>query len=249
MKKAALLAVGALLFGLAGPAFAGGLAAGAPTFSIAVSSSEDGDRLPLTPDLQQILNGTFSGTASGSTPSFSFSSDLNVGPDPFIMGSFTLENLSGKTQIFTVSATLGTSPLPAPTYISGFFGTVEFTDTNGDASVTFASPTLASPGTVPFMTAQIDGSQVAVLGAFNEHAEGGAGISGTHGIEIFGVQTGPGVTGSIGTAFAFSITPGDTVHVPFGFTVAPEPEGLATFAIVFALFLCTFAPKSASRLN
>jgi hypothetical protein len=56
----------------------------------------------------------------------------------------------------------------------------------------------------------------------------------------------PQVTGSIGTAFAFALSPGNSVSTPFEFVVVPEPAGLAMFAIVFALFLCVFAQKRAS---
>ena len=246
MKNIALLVVGAVVFGFSSPALASAVSGPPSSFSVAVSSSETGDLLTFDPVLSATPGGDFTGTIFGLAPSISVTASFTVNADPTISGSFMLTNLSNITQIFSVSATLGLNPFGGPTTFHGGYGESTYSDANGDSNVTFASPTLAFPGTVEFMTALIDGSTVAVVGAFNDNANGGPGIGGTQGPESFGPSSGPGITSSIGTAFAFSLTPGDTVSVPFEFVVVPEPEGLAAFAIVFALFLCTFAQKSAS---
>jgi hypothetical protein len=248
MKKAARLAVGALVFGLAQPAAASGLGGPPASFDVSVSAG-GGTPLTFTPVLTATPAGDFTGSAAGSNSSLSFSSNFLLNTDPTLSGSFTLTNLSGITQIFSLTATMGLLPVAGPTTFQGGYGESTYTDANGDSNVTFASPTLAQPGTAAFMTAMIDGSQVAVTGAFNDNANssGGTGpVGGTEGPGTFGPSSGPGISSSIGTAFAFSLTPGDTVSVPFEFVVVPEPDGLAAFAIVFALFLCRFAQKNAS---
>ncbi|HTO07708.1 MAG TPA: hypothetical protein VMR86_11715 [Myxococcota bacterium] len=246
MKKAALLAVGACVLALGRLASAGSIGTPPPSdFSVVVTSSAGGDPLSVHPPLASNGDGSFSGTAMGTTSSFLFSSTYTVNADPTISGSFSLTNLSSSTQLFSVSATISGVPLAGPTSFTGTYFESTYSDDNSDGSVSFASPTLAMPGTQAFMKGLIDAAAVGQIGAFNDLATGDAQISGTQGPETFS-GSGPGVTSSIGVAFAFSVSPGDRVQVPFEFDVVPEPDGIATFAMGFALFLCTFAQKRAS---
>jgi len=258
MKLRVLLGVRALAFGFVlcfgAVASAGTVGGPAPDFSLSVSSSTGDALLIPSPSLTPNGDGSFSGTASGAPLTFSFSSNFTVNDDPFISGSFSLVNLSPSTQLFTVGATLNGVSLGGPVKFHGSFGAATFTDQSADNAVTFASPTLASPGSLPFMTARIDGSQVAIIGAFEDAltSQGGSPLVGTHPREAFGepvLLDWPGITNTMAVSFAFSLTPGDKVEVPFEFIVVPEPSGLATFAIVSALFLCAFAQKRASKLD
>jgi hypothetical protein len=253
MKIQRLLGVAAvvlaLLTGAARTSSANLLPGQVPNFQITVSSDAPGELpLTLTPTLSPTPGGEFTGTGTGSRTSFSFSSSFLLSVDPSINGSFMLTNLSGITQTFTLSATLGTNPLSAPTKMGGSFGDATYTDASGDSLVE-----VATVGNDPFYSALIDGVVVASRGSFDDPFFGGPGITGTHSQEAFGTpipsQIGPGVASSIGVSFKFSITPGDTVSTPFEFVVvsAPEPEFLPVFAMGIALFLCISARKSASR--
>jgi hypothetical protein len=216
MKLAWVIAGVALVFGSAGYARAGTVAGGPPSFTIDVTSSIGGDSLSLSPTLTANPDGTFSASGEGAAPSFSFVFDVSLNADPSVAGSFTLQNLSGTTQTFTVSATLGVVPLAGPTTMTGGFGEVSFTDTN-DSSATLASAL--------FYQARIDGLGVQNLGSFDTNASGGPGVVGTISPLAFGPTAGPGVATSIGVAFpGFSLTAQDRVEVPFSFTVVPEPD-------------------------
>ena len=250
MMKRDLLVAAAVVFGLAvgaGRSASANLLPGqTPDYQIVVTSDVGGDRLTLNPTSTQTPGGLFVGNASGTEPSFSFSTDFALTVDPNISGSFTLTNLSGITQVFTVSASMTIAPFPGPTTIDGSFGDATYTDANGDSSVEFATS-----GSDPFFSALIDGVLADSRGKFDEPLSGGPGIFGTHSKEAFGPESGPaiGIASNFGVAFKFSVTPGDSVQTPFEFNVvsAPEPEFLPIFATGIALFLCTLAQESASR--
>ena len=114
--------------------------------------------------------------------SFSILFDFSLNPDPKIAGSFTLQNLSGTTQTFTVTRHAREwSAIAGPTTMSGFYGEATFTDLNGNGVI------LASP---LFYQARIDGGGVQSLGNFT--LSGSPGTSGTTSQETFGPEAGPG---------------------------------------------------------
>jgi hypothetical protein len=230
MKLAVVVVGAALVFGSVGYARAGTLpGGGTPSFTIDVTSSVGGDLLSLSPTLTAHPDGSFSASGEGTATSFSFVFDFSLNADPSVAGSFTLQNLSGTTQTFTVSATLGVVPLGGPTTMTGSVGDVNFTDTN-DSNVTLASAL--------FYQARIDGLGVQDLGSFNSNANGGPGVIGTISQLSFGPTTGPGVATSIGVAFpGFSLTAQDRVEVPFDFTVVPEPGFASLFVVMAGVFL------------
>jgi len=205
-------------------------------FTIEVSSGVAGDERVLQPTLVANPDGTFSAVGDEQTSSYELLFDMTIDADPAISGSFTLRNLSTTTQTFALSATLDVLPIAGPTLVGGSFeGT--YTDTDTDPTDT-PEVTIA---TALFYQASIDGVPVASLGAFNLNAFGGEGVEGTISPEAFGVpilsQVGPGVSGAIAVAFpGFSLSPGDTVHVPFEFVVVPEPTFASLFALIVAFF-------------
>lgn len=236
--RAAVSILAAGVCALAAQARAGQLPPGPVSFSVDASLVGGGDPLHLTPASTSEVNGTL----SGSTASYSLLFDFHVNPDPAISGSFTLVNLSGTTQSFTVSATLsGLAALGPPVSIAGSFGAgpdATFTNTGlADDPNEVDGATLAS---AVFYQARIDGTSVASLGSFSSTVEGPIPIGSTISPESFGPQLLPAqqVMGSIGVAFpGFSLTARDTLVVPFEFVVVPEPSFASLFAFSGAIFL------------
>lgn len=223
-----------------GAAQAGTVGSGTPSFTLDVTSSVGQDHLQLTPTLTADGKGGFTTSGNDSATSFSILYDLNLNPDPHLSGSFTLTNLSGTTQTFTVTATLGVTPLAGPTTISGSYGGTEgatFTDANGSESVVVTTALL--------FQARIDDTGVADLGSFPyASASGGAGVSGTLAPLSFDPKAGPGVASTIGVALpGFTLTAGDSLEVPFEFLVVPEPDFACLFAGMAAIFLARAARR------
>jgi hypothetical protein len=235
MLSAARARFGAVLF--AGVAFAA--AAGASTFGMQVGTV-GGDTLNVDLDIVEISPGVFTATGTAGAPEvFTLNVDLHLEGDPMISGSFTLINLSGITQTFSVSATLGGVVLPGPTLMGGSVGDIVYTDLSGDGLVT-----LATVGGSFFYQAQIDGASVQDLGQFSVGPTSGVVPRLEFGTPIPSA-VGPGVTTSIGVAFpAFSLTAGDQVMTPFEFVVVvPEPAS----APLLALGLVALAVRSRRR--
>ena len=209
-----------------------------PAVQLTATSSVTGDSLSLSPTLVANPDGSLTTSGSEIKPSFSLDFSLLVQTDPTLSGTFTLTNLSSTTQFFSVTATMSVAPLAAPTKMGGFFGDLTYTDANQDSTVT-----LATNGVDPFYRAQIDGVTVQSLGSFNLNAFGGPGVFGTYAQQTWGTPIpsapGPGVSSTIGVAFpAFSLTPGDSVQVPWEFVVnAPEPSFASLFATGITLIL------------
>src|SRR5262245_1336297 len=202
-----------------------------PTLTIDASSSvPSGDPLHLTPTLVSAGGGAFLAHVEATTSSYSLVMDLQLHADPSISGSFTLTNLSGSTQTFTVGASMSTAPFGGPTTSSGSFGDATYTDANSSGSVTLS--------TAVFYQALIDAALVGQLGSFTQTASGGSGIFGTISQQTFG-PTGGGPGGSsIAVKFpGFSLTAGDKVETPFAFSVVPEPGIASLFAGMAAIFL------------
>lgn len=220
----------------AGISWAGPLAPEDVDFTIEASSGVVGDELALQPTLVENPDGTFSAVGEAQTSSYALLFDMTIDADPALSGSFTLRNLSTTTQSFALSATLGVLPIAGPTRVGGSFeGT--YTDTDTDPA-DIPEVTIA---TGLFYQASIDGVAVASLGSFTLNAFGGEGVEGTISPEAFGTpipsQVGPGVSGFIALAFpGFTLSPGDTVRVPFEFMVVPEPPFASLFALGATLF-------------
>jgi hypothetical protein len=89
---------------------------GAAAATFTIDAGPVGHQVHLTPDLVEISPGVFTSTAETIVEgSFRLSWDLHLEGDPALIGSFTLVNLMSVPQDFSITATLGLLPLPAPT--------------------------------------------------------------------------------------------------------------------------------------
>jgi hypothetical protein len=198
------------------------------------------DTIDVLTHLVEISPGVFTATGTVGEPGvFDLAYDFRLEGDPAITGNFTLVNLSGAPQTFSVSATLGVAAIPAPTVIGGSFGDLIYTDLNQDGLVR-----VATVGGAFFYQALIDGLSVQDLGQFDLGPTSGVLPKQSFGVPIPSAS-GPGVTTSIGVGFpAFSLTAGDQIETPFEFVVVvpePAPAGL------LALGLCVLARAGQRR--
>lgn len=227
-----LLGVGLAFLVTASLASAGSLPGGvAPTLTLVVDPS--GSTYNYTREQIGSLNpdGTYAVIGNGSTSGFSVSWDLDVDPDPMVMGSFNVTNLSPSLQSFSLTITLSAVQMPGPNVMGGSFGDVIVYDLNNDGSIEFSAN--------PFYQAMIDGNSVQALGQFAYQASfpGNAGFNVNLGSGSFGnpipSAPAPAVNSTIGARLTFALSPGDSVHVPLLFQVeaVPEPATLALLGV------------------
>jgi hypothetical protein len=150
-------------------------------------------------------------------------------PDPSISGSFSLTNLSGITQTFAVTASLFFGPAIGPSLsATGYVGAGTLNDTGGGGAQ------LTDAGGIALYTALIDNVPVQTL---LDAPQVYTSVPGPFGpgspVTIPMASFGPTILAQsanslIGTAFEFTLTNGDQVSLPFGFTVTPAPNPTPT---------------------
>ena len=239
LRAALTLSCVAAALVLAPVALAGPLPGGAPpVIQLRIESSTT--NYDYVAEQQGSLNPdgeTYSHVGNGNGVEFNVSWDLDVNPDPFIVGTFNLTNTSATTEEFILTITLPTTPFPGPNVMGGYFGVVTYTDANLDSTVT-----INTVGTNPFYQALVDGVVVQSMGNFNLNAFGGPGVFGTASQQAFGTpipsDPAPGIASSIGTTIRFELSGGDRVSIPLRFEVSPvlvpEPAALALLGLGLA---------------
>jgi hypothetical protein len=166
------------------------------------------------------------GGASGDGFNVSFNTVLD--PDPFISSSFTIQNMSGLTQNFTVTTTLPIFPaLSAPTTMTGSVsGTVGDGDGLFDPNGFGATVTTQANGR-PYYEAMIDGGGVRSLYTAPQFNTAPLGLTNTIPTQNFINEVGPAALFTIGIRNAFTLTSSDNAAFTSTFLVVPAPMGVA----------------------
>jgi len=145
--------------------------------------------------------------------------DWTFNPDPFVTNNFTLTNLSGSTQTFTITSIANILPIGPASLTSGSI----------DGSITdiplYGGATISTVSGNALYTALIDGSTYQTLldDPFSVTVPGSSGGSADVGPASFSNLLGPAITNDIGIRIQFSLTPGDSVSFTSVFSVAAVP--------------------------
>ncbi|MBL8745502.1 MAG: hypothetical protein JNK58_04005 [Phycisphaerae bacterium] len=171
------------------------------------------------------------GAAIGDGFSVSFNTVLD--PDPFISSSFTIQNMTGMTQNFTVTTTLPTFPvLFAPTTMTG---SVSGTVGDGDGALAptgFGGTVTTQANGRPYYEALVDGLDTRSLYTAPQVHNAPLGLTSTIPTQNFINEVGPAVISSIGIRNAFTLTSGDNAAFTSTFLIVPTPSGLAVAGLI-----------------
>lgn len=155
-------------------------------------------------------------TGSWTTSDWACEWDLELDPDPFIFNDFSIRNLTGNTQDFTIEVFLGATPVAAPSDISGsisgsiadFTGDgVELRDFNGAA----------------LYEALVDGVSARTLYSGAQAFDAGAGLTANIPTASYADEIGPAVIDSIGLRNSFTLSAGDNAQMTSTFLIVPTP--------------------------
>lgn len=183
----------------------------------------------------EVVNGHLRYRVQGAAVGDGFSVSFNtlLDPDPFISSSFTIQNMTGMTQDFTVTTTLPIFPaLPAPTTMTGSVsGTVGDGDGLLDVNGNGATVTTQAGGR-PYYEAMIDGFGVRSLYTAPQVNTAPLGLTSTIPTMNFLNEVGPAAFLTIGIRNAFTLTSADNASFTSTFLVVPAPAGIAAAGLV-----------------
>ncbi|HTO07710.1 MAG TPA: PEP-CTERM sorting domain-containing protein [Myxococcota bacterium] len=175
-------------------------------------------------DLETAANGdgTYGLSGLGYDAGFQCNWDLTVNPDPQITSTFTLLNLSGNTQNFTMTITLPIATISPNTVRGGYFGDgvtgTTFTDTSGNGNVTLSSVGF-------FYTALVNNVVSQSLGTFSQSSSTSASLPQQAWGTPIPSQAFGAATTNMQIVWSFSLTGGDQVQTKGFFQVeTPEPS-------------------------
>ena len=151
--------------------------------------------------------------------------DWTGNADPFVTNNFTITNLSGSTQTFIITSTIGVVPIGPASLTSGSFGG-SITDNNGDTA------TISTTSNAIY-TALIDGASYQTLQGSPFSTTTNVSDTSPFGFVNFGLpansQPGPAINSNIGIRMEFTLTPGDSVSVTSRFEVEAVPVPAAVW--------------------
>lgn len=151
--------------------------------------------------------------------------ELEFDPDPTVTVTTVYTNPTAATQSYAFATLTPTSPLGAPTQISGTLS-ISVIDLGNDGA------SLSTVGASPLYAGQIDGVTVATLldAPYSLVASAGGSASNT---ASFGPQASAvAVNSNIGILLTFSLSAGDTATFVGRFDVVPEPGTALTGALL-----------------
>ena len=205
------------------------------------NSQSPSDQVPVTGMLQGI----------GTEGDIDFSWDVKYNPDPFLLVTFTLKNLSANTKTFSLNSSVPVSPaIPGAVYYGGsLITTVSDTSNNGFAQVAGVSGGAIFDG-------MIDSASTLLLGAISTScASGGGGCTNTtsdsEGLAVAPVNVGDplplpslldnslsaltGPSTDIGIDLDFTLTSGDTATFVGYFEVQAVPVPAAAWLFMSSI--------------
>lgn len=178
-------------------------------------------------------------TGAWSTANWACNWDFQFDPDPFISSSFTLQNLTGALNPFTVTVMAPAFPaLSAPTTMSG---SVSGTIGDGDGIVDQfgnGATVLTQVNGRPYYEAMVDGAGVRSL--LTAPRSDGTPVGLTRNINLpdpvqeqsdFIGEVGPAVNTTIGIRNAFMLTPGDNASFTSTFLIVPAPGAFGVLGL------------------
>jgi hypothetical protein len=230
----------AAVMALAGAASAGQSGFGGWDFTIATGNGDSPWRASENPGSWQI---TQTGGGQGDQPvrfrvvgsievqnQFRATFDLDLEPDPFVSSFFTIQNLTGVLQPFSITTTLPSIPVGNPSSMNGStVGTVG--DGDGVLDQFGNGASIRTIAGAPYYQALVDGVGVRSLypdAQFQFAPQGQvAGIA----AQNFPNEAGPGVLANIGIRNRFELTPGDNASFTSTFFIIPAPSGVALLGL------------------
>lgn len=232
--------VGLAGLSLATTAFAGTTQFDGWNFSVAMGT---GDSVwsaldhPETWSIRQIGGGTGDAPAmyrvTGAATianNFSVSWELDLDPDPFVSAFFTVQNLTGNLQPFTITTSLPTISLGGPTTM---FGSTTGTVGDGD----FVQDQFGNGATVrtlvgsPYYEALVDGVGVRQLYPDAQSNSTPLGLVNAIPAINFSGVAGPALVSNIGIRNRFELTPGDNASFTSTFNIIPTPGAAALLSV------------------
>lgn len=169
-------------------------------------------------------------TGAHTTSSWSAQWDMFLDPDPFVSSNFSITNVSGVLQTFSITTITPTMSLGGPTTmtgsVSGFVG-----DGNGLIDQFGNGATVQTQGGLPYYEALVDGVDVRSL--YSSPQVNTAPLGLTNGIpaQNFIGEAGPALIGSIGIRNHFQLTPGDNAGFTSTFLIVPAPASLGLLGV------------------
>lgn len=154
---------------------------------------------------------------------FSAHFELELDPDPFVSSFFTVNNLTNGLQPFTITTSLATIPVGAPSTMTGSIsGTVG--DGDGLLDQFGNGATVRSLGGAPYYEALTDGFTARQLYPANQVNSAPLILTQPIAQMQFVNEVGPGVAANIGIRNRFELTPGDNASFTSTFFIIPTPS-------------------------